>query len=63
MTIWTPQNSLPFEVFYIKNVVVASLDIEIYSVVQGDRKTTDRLCQKNKKNFLLEMVHDLNAWD
>jgi hypothetical protein len=27
------------------NVVVASSDAEIYSVVQGDRKTTNRLCQ------------------
>jgi hypothetical protein len=28
------------------NVVVASSDAEIYSVVQGDMKTTNRLCQK-----------------
>jgi hypothetical protein len=36
--------------FDIKNVVVASLDVEIYSVVQGDRKTTNRLRQKNVVN-------------
>jgi hypothetical protein len=32
--------------FDIKNVVVSSLDIEIYSVVQGDRKTTNRFAKK-----------------
>jgi hypothetical protein len=37
-----------------KNVVVASLDIEIYSVVQGDTKTTNRLCQKMGCGFLVE---------
>jgi hypothetical protein len=35
--------------FENKNVVVASLDIEFHSIVQGDRKTTNRLCQKNTK--------------
>jgi hypothetical protein len=32
-----------------KNVVVSSSDAEIYSVVQGDMKTTNRLCHKKKK--------------
>jgi hypothetical protein len=32
--------------FDYKNVVVASLDADIYSVVQGDMKPTNRLCQK-----------------
>jgi hypothetical protein len=35
-----------FKCFDSKNVVVASLDAEIYSVVQGDTKTTERHCQK-----------------
>jgi hypothetical protein len=34
-----------------KNVVVASSDTEIYSVVQGDRKTIDML-RKEKKGHL-----------
>jgi hypothetical protein len=33
-----------------KNVLVASSDAEIYSVVQGDKKTTDRPLPK--KNWL-----------
>ena len=37
--------------FDIKNVVVASSDADIYSVVQGDIKTTNRLCQKKKKKY------------
>jgi hypothetical protein len=32
--------------FENKNVVVASSDAEISSVVQGDTKTTNRLCHK-----------------
>jgi hypothetical protein len=35
-----------------KNVVVASSDAEIYSVVQGDIETTNRLCQKKKICYL-----------
>jgi hypothetical protein len=40
---------------YDKNVVVASLDAEIYSVVQGDRKTSNRLCQKKSFEQLLHL--------
>jgi hypothetical protein len=29
-----------------ENVVVASSDAEIYTVVQGDMETTNRLCHK-----------------
>ena len=42
--------------FDIKNVVVASLHIEIYSVVQGDRKTTNRLPKKKKRFFCWEAL-------
>jgi hypothetical protein len=31
-----------------KNVVVASSDVEIYSAVQGDMKTTNRLCHEKR---------------
>jgi hypothetical protein len=39
-------NSLLLKMFWKQSVVVASLDIEIYSVVQGDRKN-NRLCKTN----------------
>ena len=34
-----------------KNVVVAPSDVEIYSIVQGDMKTTNRLCQKKSFKY------------
>jgi hypothetical protein len=42
-----------------KNVVVASSDVEIYSAVQGDIKTTNRL---KKKKFKISKLKKLMSF-
>jgi hypothetical protein len=45
--------------FDIKNVAVASSDIEIYSIVEDDTKTTNRQCHKKTKK---KHLSGLQSW-
>jgi hypothetical protein len=58
---WLLYSTVNIKCFDNKNVVVASWDAKIYSVVQGDTKTTNRLYQKNRKadNHLKTRQNDL----
>jgi hypothetical protein len=51
--------------FDTKNVVVASSDIEIYSVVQGDKEKTDRPCKKKlgDTTFVFSMMLLCILWN